>query len=96
MTGGHPGYLQLLDELRQLHLVKSAGYGTTVDPFANFTMLARARGQARFMYPLERDYEKSVRCFNLVTQHRIDDLETEFLDKASLMLCATAMLREDS
>ena len=92
---GHPIYLSLLDELRELHLLKSGGYGTGADPLENFTAIARAKRQPRFVYPLDRDYEKSIRCYSLLEQGRVDELGEEFLDKASLLLCAEAMRRED-
>lgn len=92
---GHPGYTEILHELASLHILKSGGYGTTDDPFENFSAIARAKGQPRFVYPLDRDYEKSTRCYSLLKQGRVEDLEEEFLDKASLMICSAAMLRED-
>jgi hypothetical protein len=92
---GDPTYLGLLDELRELHLEKSAGYGTGDDPFANFTAVAGAKNQPRWEYAVDRDQEKTTRLYSLMAQGRVDDLEQEFLDKAGLMLCAAAMLRED-
>lgn len=32
---GHPGYLRLLDEMRELHCRKAADYGRGKDPLAN-------------------------------------------------------------
>jgi hypothetical protein len=92
---GHPGFLRLVEELRDLHLVKSGGYGTGVDPFANFTSVAAASGEPRYLYAALRSIEKLTRVLSLHAQGRQGELEEEFLDVAGLMVCAAAMLRED-
>ena len=91
--GGHPEYLKLLDELRQIHVLKSGGYGTTDDPFANFTSIKELTGQPAFLYPMHRTIEKLTRCISLEAQGRYGELGEEFLDCASLMLCAEALRR---
>ena len=92
---GHPEYKKLLDERLQLHIEKSGGYGTGEDPFANFTAVAKVKGQPRFVYPVDRCLEKITRIYSLIAQDRWDELEEEFKDGASLFDCAAAMLRED-
>ena len=92
---GHPGYLRLLEERVALHIDKSGGYGTDEDPFANFTAVARAKGQPRYVYPVDRAQEKLARIYSLIAQGREDLLEVEFNDISSLLDCATTMLRED-
>lgn len=92
---GHPGYVKLLEERLALHLEKSGGYGTGSDPFANFTAVAGASGQPRYLYPILRAIEKLTRCLSLHAQGRADELGEEFSDIASLMDCAEAMRRED-
>lgn len=94
--GGHPEYFNLIDELLQLHRLKSGGYGTVRDPFENFTRVADLSGQPRYIYPIHRSLEKHVRILSLLEQGRIDELDEEFKDAASLLLCAAAMLREDT
>lgn len=93
---GHPGYLACLDELEELHRVKSGGYGTGADPFANFTAVGELAGQPRYVYALHRLIEKATRCTSLIAQGRVDELGEEFTDMAGLALCAEAMRREDS
>jgi len=93
---GHPGYLALLDTIRELHKEKSGGYGTGDDPFANYTAVAHAKSQPRFVYPIDRSLEKITRCYSLIEQGRYDELGEEFLDIASTFLCAETMRREDS
>lgn len=97
MSGqGHPVYMELLDTMKGLHLLKSGGYGTHDDPFANYTAVARANGgQERFKYAMDRVQEKLARAYSLYQQDRFGELEEEFMDIASGMVCATAMLRED-
>jgi hypothetical protein len=91
--GGDPEYLELLDELRTLHVTKSAGYGTGKDPLANFMAVAAHSGQPAFVYPVLRAVEKLSRWASLYAQGRLDELEEEHLDVASLLLCAEALRR---
>jgi hypothetical protein len=93
---GHPEYLALVDDILQLHKDKSAGYGTGADPMANFTAVAELTGQPRYLYPVHRSIEKLTRVLSLHAQGRTAELEEEFVDVASLLLCAAAVLREDS
>lgn len=93
---GDPGWLKANDEIRALHLTKSGGYGTGSDPFANFSSVSAVSGTPRYLYPILRSLEKLSRCMSLHSQGRVEELDEEFLDIASLMLCATAMRRADS
>jgi hypothetical protein len=88
-----PVYVQLLDELLDLHYTKSAGYGTGSDPLANFTAIAAASGEPAWRYPRRRALEKLARIESLEHQGRILELEEEHLDVASLMLCAEVLRR---
>ena len=92
-SGGHPEYLKLLDELRALHVLKSGGYGNAANAFANFTAVSELSGQPAFLYPMHRTIEKLTRCISLEQQGRYGELGEEFLDCASLMLCAEALRR---
>ena len=93
---GDPEYKKVLGERLDLHLEKSAGYGTGEDPFANFSAVANMTGQPRYLYPVHRTIEKLTRVLSLHAQGRTWDLEEEFKDCASLLDCATAMLRTDT
>jgi hypothetical protein len=90
---GDPTYLGLLEELRELHLEKSAGYGTSGDPLANFTTVAAHSGEPAFVYPVRRAVEKLSRWASLYAQGRLEELGEEHLDVASLLLCAEALRR---
>jgi hypothetical protein len=92
---GHPEYIKLLDELKSLHLLKSKGYGTSADPFANFTAVSVARNQPRFVYAVDRAQEKLTRVYSLIAQERYEESGEEFTDLASLFLCAESMRRDD-
>ena len=93
---GHPEYYVILDELEDLHALKSGGYGTGQDPFANFTAVSAVSGRARYEYPIERMIEKLTRAQSLIAQGRIDELGEEFGDIAGLAVCAEVMRREDT
>ena len=92
---GHPIYRRLLDERLAVHIEKSAGYGTGDDPFANFTAVAQATGEPRYLYPILRSIEKLTRVLSLHAQGRVSELPEELVDVASLCDCAHAMLLED-
>ncbi len=88
-------YDQILEELRTLHSVKSGGYGTGEDGYANFTAVAALTGQPRYLYATLRAIEKLTRVLSLHEQGRVQELSEEFGDVASLMICAESMRRED-
>jgi hypothetical protein len=90
---GDPTYLGLLEELRQLHFEKSAGYGTAADPLENFNTVAAHSGEPAFVYPVRRAVEKLGRWASLYAQGRLEELGEEHLDVASLLLCAEALRR---
>lgn len=92
---GDSDWLAGHDLLRQLHLEKSGGYGTAMDALANFVAVSKQNGQPPFLYAVDRATEKQARIRSLAAQGRLDELEEEFLDVASGMLCGYALvLRE--
>lgn len=93
---GHPEFGRLLVERLEHHRMKSSGYGNPDDAFANFSIVAEATGQPRYLYPVHRALEKLTRVLSLHAQGRTEELEEEFVDVASLMDCATVMLRLDA
>lgn len=90
---GDPVYLQILDEIRELHLLKSSTYGTGADPLANFTAVAGATGEPPWTYPRRRAIEKLARLESLEAQGRVDEMGEDHVDIASLLLCAEALRR---
>lgn len=93
---GDADYLNLLEVLRELHVVKSRGYGSAREPFANFQAIARMSGEPAWRYPRRRALEKIARMEALEAQGRFEELEEEHLDAASLLLCAEALRRQDA
>lgn len=94
-VNGDPDYLNALADLRSLHVLKSSGYGTPIDPLANFTAIAKLTGEPAYRYPRRRAIEKLARMEALEAQGRTTELEEEHLDVASLLLCAEALRRRD-
>ena len=90
---GDPGYHQILQELKILHVAKSGAYGTGQDCYNNFSTVASVRKQPRFLYAMDRVQEKLARVYSLVEQGRLEELE--LLDIAGLVVCAESMLRQD-
>lgn len=92
---GHPAFHAAVAAMGDLHELKSGGYGTGSDPFANFTTVAAASGRNRWEYPVERIIEKCTRIQSLTAQNRFDELREEFRDVMGLAGCCDAMLEDD-
>ncbi len=90
---GDPHWLEAHAELIDLHREKSGGYGTGADPLANFTAISALTGEPPWRYARRRALEKLARMESLEAQGRIDELQEEHMDVASLMLCAEALRR---
>lgn len=89
---GDPLWIEAHDELRALHLRKSATYGTTADPLANFADIAAVANQQPERYVLERIVEKCSRALHMIDAGKADEVK-EYPDVASLALCAEALRR---
>jgi hypothetical protein len=92
VTGGDFGWLAAHADLLELHIRKSATYGTDDDRLANFTETAYILRKPP-EYPIaSRMIEKLSR-----TVHMLDagdaDLVKEWPDLASLALCAESLRR---
>ena len=87
------GCLGIHDELVDVHVQKSKGYGNGTDPLANYTAVGAINGRPPYMYAVDRIIEKLTRVQSLEAQGRTDELEEEFKDVASLALCAEALRR---
>lgn len=91
-VSGDMRWLEAHDELGALHLRKSATYGNSSDPLANFAGVAVIANQPPERYVLERIVEKCVRAINMIDAGAADDVK-EYPDVASLALCAEALRR---
>ena len=95
---GDPTYLKLLDEMKELHLKKNAGYsGDSVNRWANFRM-SEGFNVSAFLGCLIRMSDKFIRVQNLVKNPKNEMLgeaiEDTLLDLASYALIAICLRRE--
>lgn len=96
--GGDPEYLALLDEMRDLHIRKNAGYsGDSVDRWANFR-LSNSLGVSPFLGVLVRMSDKWIRITNLSKNNNFDmvneSLRDTLMDLAAYALIAICLLDE--
>lgn len=92
---GHPGYLKLLDEMRELHVRKAADYGRGADPLAN------CRGSVEFGVPawvgtMIRAMDKVHRIKSFVANGSLknESVEDSLKDLAAYALIALVLYRE--
>jgi hypothetical protein len=93
--GGHPEYLKLLDELRELHTRKAADYGRGVDPLAN------VRASVDFGVPawvgvMIRANDKVHRIKSFIANGKLknESVEDSLKDLAAYALLALVLFRE--
>jgi len=96
---GDPVYLKLLDEMRALHIAKSAGYaGDSPDKWANFRA-SSLFGVSAFKGCLVRMSDKFIRISNLTKNPANDEvyesIEDTLLDLASYALIAICLRRQE-
>ena len=96
---GNPRYLQLLDEMKELHIKKNAGYsGDSRDRWANFRM-AEKFGVSAFLGCLIRMSDKFIRIQNLVKNPNNElvgeSIKDTLLDLSSYALIAYCLLVEE-
>jgi len=96
----HPvsrGYFELLDTLRELHLSKSADYGSDTDPLLNIRNGAVFVGIPSWKAAMVRLSDKVTRlaAFNRNGRLRHEGVEDSLLDLASYSLLALLLYRED-
>lgn len=92
-------YLDLLDEMKDLHIRKNAGYaGDSPDPWANFRM-SEAFGVSSFLGVLVRMSDKYIRITNLVKSPKNEkvgeNIKDTLFDLAAYALIAIAILEEE-
>lgn len=95
---GDPRYLVLLDEMKELHIKKNAGYsGDSRDRWANFRM-AENFGVSAFLGCLIRMSDKFIRIQNLVKNPNNEmvgeSIKDTLKDLASYALIAYCLLEE--
>lgn len=92
-------YIQLLDQMKDLHSRKSAGYsGNDSDTWANFRMSERF-GISAFLGCLVRMSDKYIRITNLVknpnNEQVGESIKDTLLDLASYSLIAICLLEDE-
>ena len=96
---GNPRYLQLIDEMRALHVAKSAGYGDDHDTWSNFRE-ARAWGLTEVQGCVTRLGDKYRRAQNLMRDPAKDQvgesLRDTLMDLSSYALIAICLLEEQA
>jgi len=98
---GSKDFHALLDDMRQMHIEKNAGYAgaDNPDPFANFRECERFSVSA-FEGCMVRLSDKFVRATNIIrdpTNERVNEKITDtFLDLAAYSLIALILWQEES
>lgn len=94
---GHPRFLALLDELRSMHVTKSADYGTTEDCYANYRKTA-SLGINPSMGILIRMADKWSRIETWANGGTLknEGVKDSLMDLASYALCAVVMIEEEA
>lgn len=85
-----PDWYDAWTRLYPLHKRKSASYGRQGDRLRNFTAVAAVTGEVPERYVLLRMREKVERALNQIDLGQADRVR-EYLDLASLGLCAQAL-----
>ena len=95
MSGGHPEYLKLLDEMRELHVRKAADYGRDVDPLAN-VRAAIEFGIPAWLGVMVRANDKMHRIKSLAVNGSLknESVEDSLMDLAAYALIALVLYRE--
>lgn len=92
---GHPIYLQLLDEMKELHQRKAADYGRGQDPFANVRAGAEF-GTPAWVGVMIRANDKMHRIKSLIANGSLknESVEDSLMDLAAYCLIALTLRRE--
>lgn len=98
VSNGDLTYLQLLGEMKSLHIRKNAGYsGESTDRWANFRM-SEVFGVPAYLGALVRMSDKWIRITNLIKNPDLDkvgeSIEDTLLDLSSYCLIVICLLRE--
>lgn len=95
MAAGHAGFLKILDELRELHIKKSADYGTDEDRFANINA-AKEVGIDPVLGCWLRAKDKVKRLDQFFRAGSLvnESAEDSFMDLAAYCLIAVSLGRE--
>lgn len=95
MSQGNPEYLKLLDEMKALHLKKSADYGSHEDPLMNLRA-SKEIGIEPWLACWLRAKDKIVRVNNFCLKRQLvnESVEDSLMDLAAYCLLAITLRRE--
>jgi hypothetical protein len=95
---GDAGYLQILDEMREMHIAKSTDYGNSKkkDPLANLRASERF-GVAPWLGAVIRLNDKITRIESFIENGRLmnESVEDSFMDIAAYAILALLLYREE-
>lgn len=97
MEGGHPEYLKLLQEMRDLHVKKAADYGSGADPLANCRASVEL-GVPAWQGTMIRAMDKVTRIKSYIRNGgklENESLEDSLKDLAAYSLIALVLFREE-
>lgn len=96
MSKGHPGYLKLLDEMRDLHVKKAADYGVGADPLANCRASAEL-GIPPWQGTMVRALDKVTRIKSFIANGKLENesVEDSLKDLAAYALIALVLFQEE-
>lgn len=89
---GDAGWLNVYDELYELHVGKAAGYGSPEDALSNYVATSAAVGEPAEYACWMRVIEKATRALNMIRSVQGNECE-EGLDVAALAIAAEALRR---
>lgn len=95
-SAGHPGFLKLLDEVREMHCRKAADYGRGADPLAN-CRAAEEFGLPAWLGVAVRMNDKlhRIKSFCQNGELKNESIEDSFMDLAAYALIALTLYREE-
>lgn len=95
MTNGHPEYLKILDEMRELHVRKAADYGRGEDPLAN-VRAGSDFGVPAWVGVMIRANDKMHRIKSFLKNGNLknESVEDSLKDLAAYALIALVLYRE--
>ena len=96
LDGADAGWVAAHAALLELHVEKSATYGSNADRLANFTTVGRVTGEPAERYALVRIIEKATRALNMIDLTGQADEVREYPDMASLALICETLRRRRS
>jgi len=96
MSKGDPRFLAILDEMKEIHVRKSADYGDQTDPLANVRASADW-GISPWVGTMIRATDKIIRLQSLLTNGKLENesARDSLIDLASYAIIALILMEEE-